>query len=147
MSSKSVNLKYTCFSYSLLPFKSLHSSSVSLETFLWANHCLAQPSCWTHLGKNVSEITMVSKYSKVLAMSSMLLTPAQTTVTGLLVNSVRSELMSKLDCAPLWTPPMPTTDAGSVCFVLQLLALTKTNVMGSASWISIVTFFYNFIVL
>ena len=47
-----------------------------------------------------SIITCVSKNSNVLGMSRIDLAPAQTTATGLLLNSVRSLEMSRLLSAP-----------------------------------------------
>ena len=49
----------------------------------------------------------VSKTSKVFFMSKIDFTPAHTTVTGVLPNSVRSAEMSIEVSAPLCTPPMP----------------------------------------
>ena len=61
----------------------------------------------------MSELTVatgtpsVSKYSKVLPMSRIDLTPAQTTATGVLPNSVKSALMSIESSTNLCTPPIP----------------------------------------
>ena len=55
--------------------------------------------------KKKKKKTWVSKYSKVFGISRMDLTPAQTTVTFVLPNSVKSALTSKVVSAPLWTPP------------------------------------------
>mmetsp|Transcript_36010 Transcript_36010/g.87018 ORF Transcript_36010/g.87018 Transcript_36010/m.87018 type:complete len:215 (-) Transcript_36010:151-795(-) len=49
----------------------------------------------------------VSRYSRVRGMSRMLLAPAQTTATGVLPSSVRSEETSHVCSAPLCTPPIP----------------------------------------
>lgn len=39
--------------------------------------------------------------------SSRLFAPAQTTPTGVFASSWRSAEMSKVSCAPRWTPPIP----------------------------------------
>ena len=50
---------------------------------------------------------MVSRYSRVLGISSSDLAPAQTTATPVLANSWRSAEISKVVSAPRCTPPMP----------------------------------------
>lgn len=50
---------------------------------------------------------IVSKYSKVFDISKIDLTPAETTLTGVLASSVKSAEISNVYSAPRWTPPMP----------------------------------------
>lgn len=49
----------------------------------------------------------LARYSKVLPISRIDLTPEQTTATGVRPSSVMSALTSKVSSAPLWTPPIP----------------------------------------
>ena len=49
----------------------------------------------------------LTRYSSVFSMSSIDLTPAETTATGVRPSSVRSALTSNVVSAPRWTPPMP----------------------------------------
>lgn len=52
-------------------------------------------------------IHVSTKYSKVLPISRIDLMPEQTTATGVRPSSIRSALMSRVNSAPLWTPPIP----------------------------------------
>ena len=72
-----------------------------------------------------------TKYWSVFSISSIDLTPAQMTVTGVLPNSLRSELTSIEFSPSRWTPPTPPVTKNFILFlqiVLTILQRVKNNV-------------------
>lgn len=69
-----------------------------------------------------------TKYSRVLGMSRMALTPAQTTATGFRPSSMRSELTSRVTSAPRWTPPIPPVAIIGIPAICAIVTVPPTVV-------------------
>lgn len=64
----------------------------------------------------------VYRYSSVRGISRIFLTPADTTVTGVRPNSLKSALTSIVSSYPLWTPPKPpVTKISILASALQII--------------------------
>lgn len=79
----------------------------------------------------------VSKYYRVLGISRMDLTPAETTVTGVLPSSLRSALTSIVYWQPLWTPPIPPVTKTWMPAIYAAIIVAETVVAPSALVINI----------
>ena len=70
----------------------------------------------------------VSKYYIVLGISRILLTPADTTVTGVFPIYLRSALISIVSATSRWTPPIPPVTKMSIPAIEEHIIVADTVV-------------------